>query len=299
MKIAGVVVTYNRKKLLVENIEALLKQTLKDVLTIIIIDNNSTDGTRDALQIYRENEKIVYVNTGKNLGGAGGFHYGIRYAAEHDFDYIWVMDDDCIPTLTSLEALLKASEKLGGQYGFLASKVLWKNRELCKMNIQRTSLWNTVHDWKTPLVPIIFSSFVSLFVPTQIVREYGLPIKEFFIWTDDWEFTRRISRKLPCYLVNDSVVIHKSKKNFGANIVNDELERLDRYDYLYRNDVYLYRREGWAGLLYEVLRLIVHTIKVLAHARGKKYSRLKKIYSATYKGLYFHPCIEFPERKKI
>jgi len=29
----------------------------------------------------------------------------------------------------------------------------------------------------------------------EVVEKYGLPIKEFFIWTDDWEFTRRISRK--------------------------------------------------------------------------------------------------------
>lgn len=295
MKVAGIVVTYNRKTLLLENIEALLNQTRKDLLTIVIIDNNSTDGTKEALEPYVKDNRIVYVNTEKNLGGAGGFHYGIRYAAEHDFDYIWVMDDDCIPTKNALEAFLDASRKLDGEYGFLASKVLWKNRDICKMNVQRVSLWRNVHDWTTPLVPVIMSSFVSLFVPTKIVREYGLPIKEFFIWTDDWEFTRRISRNLPCYLVNNSIVIHKSKNNFGANIATEEADRLDRYNYLYRNDVCLYRREGLEGFLYESLRIGLHTMKVLKDARNKKRDRLKKIYCATYKGLSFHPTIEFPK----
>ena len=257
MKVAGIVVTYNRKELLLENIEALLKQTRKDCLTIIVVDNNSTDGTRASLEDYIKGEHILYVNTGKNLGGAGGFHYGIRYAAEHDFDYIWVMDDDCIPTQTALESFLDAGKKLEGKYGFLASKVLWK--------------------------------------ATQIVREYGLPIKEFFIWTDDWEYTRRISLKLPCYLVNRSVVIHKSKSNFGANIASELPNRLGRYDYLYRNDVFLYRREGLNGFLYEVLRIIFHTLKVIKSAQDMKLERLKKMYCATYRGLFFHPTIEFPK----
>lgn len=295
MKVAGIVVTYNRKELLLENIEALLKQTRKDCLTIIVVDNNSTDGTRASLEDYIKGEHVLYVNTGKNLGGAGGFHYGIRYAAEHDFDYVWVMDDDCIPTETALESFLDAGKKLEGKYGFLASKVLWKDHNICKMNIQRSTLWHTVSDWNTEIVPIIMSSFVSLFMSTQIVREYGLPIKEFFIWTDDWEYTRRISLNLPCYLVNHSVVIHKSKSNFGANIASELPDRLGRYDYLYRNDVFLYRREGLNGFLYEVLRIIFHTLKVIKSAQDMKLERLKKIYCATYRGLFFHPTIEFPK----
>ena len=43
MKIAIIVVTYNRKKLLEETIEAILKQSYKD-FELLLIDNNSTDG---------------------------------------------------------------------------------------------------------------------------------------------------------------------------------------------------------------------------------------------------------------
>ena len=68
--IAAVVVTYNRKELLCECIEGLLAQT-KRVDAIYIIDNASTDGTKEALGAYVEAGSIVYVNTGANLGGAG------------------------------------------------------------------------------------------------------------------------------------------------------------------------------------------------------------------------------------
>ena len=50
-KVAAIVVTYNRKKLLLENIKALLAQTYRN-LDILIIDNCSTDGTKDAIQEY-------------------------------------------------------------------------------------------------------------------------------------------------------------------------------------------------------------------------------------------------------
>ena len=68
--------------------------------------------------------------------------------------------------------------------------------------------------------------------------------KEFFIWTDDWEYTRRISRKYKCYVVTDSEVIHKTKSNIGANIAIDSEDRIERYRYAYRNEMYLYKREG-------------------------------------------------------
>ncbi len=297
MKIAAVVVTYNRKDLLKENIEALLRQSYIDLLDIVIIDNASTDGTGDLFQKYQTNERVIYLNTGDNLGGAGGFQYGIRYAAEEEYDYVWVMDDDCIPTATALEEFIEMDKRLNGDYGFLSSKVLWKNGEVCKMNIQRKTLWRNVRNWENDLVPIIMASFVSLFIPIKNVKKFGLPIKEFFIWTDDWEYTRRISLKEKCYLVNKSVVVHKSKNNLGANIVNDDVERLERYNFLYRNDVYLYRREKLNGLLYEFIRLIKHVFSVVLFSKDNKLSRIKKIINGTIAGIYFLPQIKYLDNR--
>ena len=77
-KYAEVIVTYNRKKLLKENIEALLNQTFKDH-DILIVDNNSNDGTKEMVAEIQD-KRIKYYNTGKNLGGAGGFAFGLRKA---------------------------------------------------------------------------------------------------------------------------------------------------------------------------------------------------------------------------
>lgn len=293
-RIAAVVVTYNRKELLCECIHALLAQSCLPE-EILVIDNASTDGTRDALSRFQTDCRIVYTNTGSNLGGAGGFSFGIRMAVQRGADFIWVMDDDCIPMPDALEKLYDADSMLGGNYGFLSSKVLWKDGSLCTMNLQRDTLTHTLADISRSLQPVVMASFVSLFLPRSVILELGLPIKEFFIWTDDWEFTRRISRKYPCYAVADSVVVHKSRSNIGANIATESAERLDRFNYLYRNDVVLYRREGFRGFAYEAARLTGHCLRVLMYSPDHKRARLQKIISGTECGLRFHPEIEYVE----
>ena len=55
MKIAAVVVTFNRKEYLVKNIEALLAQ-VNASMDILIIDNASTDGTEETI---RDRKSVV------------------------------------------------------------------------------------------------------------------------------------------------------------------------------------------------------------------------------------------------
>nr|AIA92894.1 CAZy families GT2 protein [uncultured Lactobacillus sp.] len=65
-------------------------------------------------------------------------------------------------------------------------------------------------------------------------------------------------------------MIHKSKSNVGANIATEDISRLSRFRYLYRNDVYLYRREGLQGFAYETVRLFGHAMRVLFKAPNYK-----------------------------
>ena len=112
--VAAIVVTYNRKDLLIENIESLKQQSESDNLDIIIIDNASTDGTESALQPYILDKSIIYINTGSNLGGAGGFNFGIGYAAKQQYKYLWIMDDDCVPEKSALKEFIYADVTLQG-----------------------------------------------------------------------------------------------------------------------------------------------------------------------------------------
>lgn len=117
LKVNAVIVTFNKLNLLKECLDGLLNQ--KDIqgidLQIYVVDNDSTDGTREFLMNCESHlEQIHTIFNSENIGGAGGFYTGIKAAMKNDVDYLWLMDDDTIPDLTALSCLIQAKEKISG-----------------------------------------------------------------------------------------------------------------------------------------------------------------------------------------
>jgi GT2 family glycosyltransferase len=188
--------------------------------------------------------------------------------------------------------LIATAEKLQWEFGFLSSYAEWIDGTPCKMNVQKDTIFHKIHRKQHGLSKVIMASFVSLFISSNVVREFGLPIKDFFAWADDWEFTRRISMKLPSYVVWDSVVCHKMLKNTAGDITKETGERVQRYRYLYRNEVFLYKREGSAGFIFEVLRIGLHVFRILCSTSINKCRLLSIVICSTVNGFSFKPSIE-------
>lgn len=292
-RIAAVVVTYNRKELLVQCVKCLLSQQTE--CDVLVVDNASTDGTIQALE-QMSSPRLFYRNTGENLGGAGGFHFGMRWAVEAGYDYVWIMDDDALPQPDALTQLWSAHQRLNGEYGWLSSRCLWTDGTLCPMNVQRITPYKDLKEPTQELAPVQMASFVSLFLKATVIQKMGLPLRQFFIWTDDWEYTRRISRAMPCYVVWNSTVIHAMKSKTIANIATDVPERLFRYRYFYRNDVYLYRREGLKGWLWLLAKDLWHSVQVLQKS-SDKLEKLKIIWGGFWTGIKFAPQVEFCRKR--
>src|SRR3954447_17496153 len=107
--VIAVLVTYNRRELLVECLEAIARQT-HPVSRVVLVDNASTDGTVEHVLASGVAERLAIdlVQLTRNGGGAEGFHYGVRTALEGESDWLWLMDDDCEPADDCLERLLEA-----------------------------------------------------------------------------------------------------------------------------------------------------------------------------------------------
>lgn len=298
-QVIAVVVTYNRLEMLKSTLQALENQT--EHCDVLIVDNASTDNTQAWAQQYLQEKPFLhYVNTGANIGGAGGFHYGMRWAVQNGYDYVWIMDDDCMPCAQALEELMQADSLLGGpeQYGFLSSAVLWTDGKECKMNRQKIkkSYYENLHLLKHSLIQVEQATFVSLLFPAQTIKKVGLPIKEFFIWGDDIEYTRRITvrNQMPSFLVGQSQVVHAMKENNGSSIATDVPERIQRYRYAFRNEAYLYRQEGLKGICYYIAKCGLNFCRVLVKAKDHKWKREWIILSSMVRGLFFRPKVEMP-----
>lgn len=293
-RIVALVVTYNRIELLRESIDALLAQTFP--CDILIVDNASTDGTKEMVMSYVNSFAAVsYVNTGANLGGAGGFSFGIKECVERSYDYIWLMDDDTIPYPTALEKLIAAKEDLQGNFGFLSSLIVWTDGSMCEMNMPLVAedWWSHAALIQQGRLAIKKASFVSFFVSVETVKKVGLPIKEFFIWFDDSEYSRRIVESGSVgYLIGDSKVLHKMGSNSKVDIVLEDGERLQRYRMAFRNRYYMNKGRGLRTLIKYYIFLFTTISGILRKSKNKKRKRIQIVLLGTIDGIRFHPHIE-------
>lgn len=250
LKVAAVVVTYNRKELLSECVDAVLKQSFP-VWKLIIIDNASTDGTEDMLRQtgVLDNSVVDYRKMDTNLGGSGGFYKGIEIARGKDCDWIWIMDDDTIPHADCLEKLAEKTA-VKPDASFFASCVKGEQDEPMNVTfVDARPTENGYADWYMELdkgiVKIQRATFVSLLLNKKAVEKVGLPLKDYFIWADDIEYTLRLTTHFaPAYLAGDSWVCHKRKnaKSISLKHENDPA-RIKNYHFYYRNsltNIYLY-----------------------------------------------------------
>jgi GT2 family glycosyltransferase len=203
LRIAAVVVTYNRKELLRKCLRNLLKQTYP-IDEVIVIDNCSTDGTDQ--MIHSEFPQITHVMLIENIGGAGGFSEGMKIAFESGYDWIWIMDDDALPELTALERLLNFSSRAdilvpvlvdstGKRYG----AGLWRFGYI-PISLE----YNDVM-----IIPTEMFSFVGPLIRRKVIEHIGFPRKDFFIWADDLEWALRASMAgFAAYAVLDAVIFH-------------------------------------------------------------------------------------------
>ena len=241
-RVCAVVVTYNRRELLDECLTALEAQS-RPLDRVLVIDNASTDGTPE--MVRERHPGVDFVRLDENRGGAGGFHEGTRRAYDDGYDWLWLMDDDTIPTETALEELLAAPGRLDGlpRPLVLASRVIFPDGSLHPFNrppVDQRDPERMVEAVARGMLPIRHTSFVAAFIHRDAVTAVGLPYADYFIWVDDVEFTARILREHAGYSVPSSVVVHKSHTR-GTTTAGE------RYYYSVRNTLWLLRSGSLRG----------------------------------------------------
>lgn len=116
--VSAIVVNWNGADCLDACLSSLLSQTWS-VLEIIVVDNGSSDGSRELLRA-RYRPRITLVESPVNLGFAGGNNLAIRAAKGA---YVALLNNDAVASSGWIEALVEAAEA-DPRIGMCASKVL-------------------------------------------------------------------------------------------------------------------------------------------------------------------------------
>lgn len=323
--VCAVVVTYNRKNLLIECLEALQKQT-RPIQGIYLIDNASTDGTPELLleKSYitelppkdlkepweKEFEiknltdgspiKIHYVRMHENTGGAGGFYEGVKRGYEKGYDWLWLMDDDAEPKEDALEKLslfFHNDETIG-----LASAVLLPDNSIATSHRGKIDFENIfpliqkpldTTDYQKKIIKVDFASFVGLLLKRDAIENSGFPKREFFIYHDDVEYCLRLQSFGKILLITDSIIIHKENsknypiKSFFGRMSERRFSNINSLYYNIRNIIWLTNKYSKNKLSFYIhsIKYITKLIIGVLTFDDEKYKRIKYILNAYIDGL--------------
>lgn len=210
--IASVTLAYNSEQRLPKQLNALLRQS-RELNEIIVVNNGSSDGT---IRVLSENyPQVSVLDLPANVGAGGGYAAGLAYAAmEKKHDWVWLLDDDSVPSDDGLEALLRGLELAEGSresIGILAPVPVHPETQLSYPGW----LWRS--GWVRPSAealrqPVCFVDGVissGSLVRREAVEKAGLPRSDFFIDFVDFEYCFRFRRHgYKVAMVRDSRLVH-------------------------------------------------------------------------------------------
>ena len=272
-RVTVVIVTYNKYAYVKELIKSFnyLKYD-RSLLDIVVVDNASEDGTEEKLK-EDFGDSITVVQTGANLGGAGGFNTGMKYAIENlDNDYIWLLDNDVIihnNSLNNLLATIKSDEERIAAVGSMILQL--DNPELVseigatmdwskgKINMQCSGeKYENIHDKSARKLD--YCPACSLLKTRKSIEKVGY-WEDIFIHFDDVDWCLRAQEKgMEIYCNPKSIAFHESMNLKQATWI--------KY-YNIRNLLYLYQNHKASLVPFALAKFSAWALYFLVHGFNK------------------------------
>ena len=262
--IAAVVVTFNRLELLKEVVKGLREQTVS-ADKIIVVNNGSSDGTKEWLSEQND----LFVIEQANTGSSGGQYAGIKTAYEMGFDWIWTMDDDVVHEKNCLENLLEniSENRIHAPLRYDVSGLPYYN-DVKKFNLANPfrSLWQGVfkpEDITMQYIPAEGITFEGPLFHRSLIEQTGFPDKNFFIFADDTEFFIRAKKsKYNIFIVRDA----KSNRKLPGVELTEKFSW--KHYYIIRNIIAIDVMYG--NLAVRILRPFGYFVKWILRCHGLK-----------------------------
>ncbi len=288
--LAAVIVTYNRKELLSNNIRMLLKQT-RPFDRIFIVDNCSTDGTPEYLarQGWLDNPPFVYIKTPSNIGGAGGFYTGTKAAFDAGADWIILMDDDGMPADEyTFERLLHAAESFHAENPKLFVNALVQQEDMLSFKMgNKYTVAQALDAAADGLLDDEANPFNGTLVSRELVAEIGYPNPDFFIKGDEVNYKHRdFDADARVVTVVDSRYIHPRPDTHERIVLGKKVpffvEAPWKEYYAARNFTYMYKQKGqYKAIAFE---LIFVKLLAIVTMKCKKWATAKMLFRGVKDG---------------
>jgi GT2 family glycosyltransferase len=213
---------------------------------ILVVDNGSTDGSEAILRDRFPGIEII--QTGSNLGFAGGNNVGIKYALKAGADFVWLLNNDTTVDPSALTELVRVAES-DGEIGMVGSKALrYSQPEILHFAGGRldlkTGLTRHIGDGEKDrgqyddATDTEYISGCSLLAKREVIEKIGLMPEGYFLYFEetDWCMRARVAG-FSLRMAMKSKIFHK----VSASVQNFSPRKLY---YLTRNRLYLLQRHS-------------------------------------------------------
>ena len=268
--VAVVIVTYNRADLLVRMLDGLAAQNRRPD-AVYVVDNASSDHTAEVLR-DRDDLPLHVTHSEQNLGGAGGFHLGVKAAYDAGHDRIWLMDDDVVPAPDCLAVLMDhenpclaaVREDLSGALVEKAATA-FDLRNPLQIRPKKATIDSDYPSRKEmpEEVEVHNIAFEGFLVHRRVIDRIGLPDPSYFIFYDDVDFALRARRAgFRILALRDAVLVRQL--DFHQQHALDSWKGF----YMFRNLFVVHFRYGENALVRLKPYLIVLAVVLLSPWRG-------------------------------
>jgi len=172
-----------------------------DDLEVLLIDNASPDGS--GARLHARFPDLPYLQTGDNLGYAGGNNRGFAWALERGSDYVLVLNDDTVVDPDCIPRLVRTADDSGA--AVVAPQILYYDEpEVIWFGGGRFSTGrgmglhlqeNATLDRGTAAVPITFACGCCFLIRADVLRAVGGFDESFFAYVEDAELSLRLARR--------------------------------------------------------------------------------------------------------
>lgn len=332
-KVCIIVLNWNRPRDTIECLESLLPFVKARQASIVVCDNASADDSEERIlewvnnYFYIDSEGVasarvkeidfIFIQTGKNLGYAGGNNAGIRYALSCGrFEFIWILNNDTVVHKNALNALCQCAYEHPEVMVFGSTLVDYS----CQQRVQiaggyRYFPWLTMIDavyggkdlscvmQQSEEILLDCVSGAALFARIGLFQTLGLLNEDFFLYYEELDLAARMKRRnYGARWCKNSLVYHKEAASTGGGTAIDPKgswlanyhENLSTLKYTAAHHLWLL---PFAAFFRFIAKCAVYIIRRQAHL----FSALIKSYAAFFIGnkAHFHEHINEKESRVI
>lgn len=270
---------------------------LSNSIQIVIVDNGTTYDVSRSINIFDRASSIKIIRLKENMGSAFGFKVGLEYVLENEAtEFIWLLDDDNVPLKDCLIELLSYWQSIQNSHknelqSLLPLRINRKylvnvangepiefnfpsNNAFLGFNLIRFPLYlkhkfyNQTFKKKNDLkhsVQIPFAPYGGLFMHKNLAKLIGFPDVRFYIYSDDFEYTNRITQMggsillIPkCKIMDIESVWYEAPKSrfLGSRYL---AQNNFRSYFVIRNSVYFSIKVLCSSKFFFVLNMLIYT----------------------------------------